>query len=133
MGSYEKFTVNKLFNYDGKEMKKFLFLISSLFILNGCAETVALLGPASSAFSGGNVVQSSLTSAASFGIKRQTGKSPVEHAISYAKEHNPDRKKEKFLDFLDMSTSEVCTIAKKKVAEIKVKIKENYKIKNFDQ
>ena len=133
MGSYEKFTVNKLFNYDGKEMKKFLFLISSLFILNGCAETVALLGPASSAFSGGNVVQSSLTSAASFGIKRQTGKSPVEHAISYAKEHNPDRKKEKCLDFLEMSTSEVCTIAKKKVAEIKVKIKENYKIKTFDQ
>ena len=104
-----------------------------VIFLNGCAETIAFFGPASSIVSGGNIVQSSITSAANYGIKRQTGKSPIHDAVSYAKENNPDRKKEKCLDFVEMTSSEVCTIANKKVAEIKIKIKEKYKIKNFDR
>ena len=101
--------------------------------LNGCVETFAILGPASTLIGGGNVVQSSVTSAANYENKKKTGKTPIEHAVSYAKENNPERKKEKCLDFIEISKSEACTIAKKKVAEIKEKIKKKYKINNFNQ
>ena len=50
-------------------------------MLNGCAESLALLG---SSASNGRFVQSSLNSAISYGVKKQTGKTPLEHAIAYA-------------------------------------------------
>ena len=46
---------------------------------------MALLGPASG-ISNGKVVQSSIQSAVSYGIKRQTGKSPFEHALAYSEQ-----------------------------------------------
>ena len=64
-------------------MKKVFFLLSSLFLLNACAETVALLGPVGGA-SNGKMLQSSLNSVISYGVKHQTGKSPLEHAFAYA-------------------------------------------------
>ena len=70
-------------------MKKILFLLSTIFLLNGCAESLALLGPGAS---NGRLVQSSLNSAISYGVKKQTGKSPLEHVIAYAKEKNPEKK-----------------------------------------
>ena len=72
-------------------MKKILLLLSALFLLNGCAESLALIGPGAS---NGRFVQSSLNSAISYGVKKQTGKTPLEHAIAYAEEKNPDRKKQ---------------------------------------
>jgi len=71
-------------------MKKILLLLSIIFFLNGCAESLALLG---SGASNGRFVQSSLNSAISYGVKKQTGKSPLEHVIAYAKEKNPETKK----------------------------------------
>ena len=71
-------------------MNKILLLISLLFFLNGCAESIALLGTGSS---NGRIVQSSLNSAISYGVKKQTGKTPLEHAIAYAEEINPEKKK----------------------------------------
>ena len=62
-------------------MKKILFYYQLLFLLNGCAESLALLGTSTS---NGKIVQSSLNSAISYGIKKQTGKTPLEHAIAYA-------------------------------------------------
>ena len=62
-------------------MKKILLLLPAVLLLNGCAESLALLGPGAS---NGRFVQSSLNSAISYGVKKQTGKSPLEHAISYA-------------------------------------------------
>ena len=64
-------------------MKKILILLSTIFLLKGCAESLALLGPGAS---NGRLVQSSLNSAISYGVKKQTGKTPLEHAISYAEE-----------------------------------------------
>ena len=52
-------------------MKKILLLLSTIFLLNGCAESLALLGPGAS---NGRFVQSSLNSAISYGVKKQTGK-----------------------------------------------------------
>ena len=74
-------------------MKKILGLFLGLMLLTGCAESLALLGPTSSAATGGNIAQTALSSAVNFGVKKQTGKSPMEHAIAYAEEVNPDKKK----------------------------------------
>ena len=100
--------------------------------LTGCAETVAFLGPASTAFGNGNIARSTVTSAIDYGIKKSTGKSSVEHAIGFAEKHNPDRKKEKCVDFLEATESEVCNILKNSVSELKRKIDKNSKIKILD-
>ena len=62
-------------------MKKIFFLLSILLLLNGCAESIALIGTSTSK---GKIVQSSLNSVISYGVKKQTGKSPLEHAKAYA-------------------------------------------------
>ena len=93
-------------------MKKILFLLSTIFLLNGCAESLALLGPGAS---NGRLVQSSLNSAISYGVKKQTGKTPIEHAISYAETKNPERKKETCISSFEITRSEFCTIVKKQI------------------
>ena len=93
-------------------MKKILFLLSTIFLLNGCAESLALLGPGAS---NGKFVQSSLNSAISYGVKKQTGKTPLEHAVAYATEKNPDRKKETCISSFEITRSEFCTIVKKQI------------------
>ena len=93
-------------------MKNILLLFSTIFLLNGCAESLALLGPGAS---NGKFVQSSLNSAISFGIKKQTGKTPLEHAIAYAEEINPERKKETCISSLEITKSEFCTVIKKQI------------------
>ena len=101
-------------------MKKVLFLLSLLFILNGCAESIALL---STGASNGKIVQSSLNSAISYGVKKQTGKTPLEHAIAYAEEKNPDKKKkEPCLTFFEKTNSKICKIVKKQLNLTKSKI-----------
>ena len=93
-------------------MKKILLLLSAIFLLNGCAESLALLGPGAS---NGRLVQSSLNSAISYGVKKQTGKTPLEHAIAYAEEKNPERKKETCISSFEITRSEFCTIVKKQI------------------
>ena len=93
-------------------MKKILLLLSAIFLLTGCAESLALLG---SGASNGRVVQSSLNTAISYGIKIQTGKTPLEHAIAYAETKNPERKKETCISYFEITRSEFCTIAKKQI------------------
>ena len=87
-------------------------MLSSIFLLNGCAESLALLGPGAS---NGKFVQSSLNSAVSYGVKKQTGKTPLEHAIAYAQEKNPDRKRETCISSVEITRSEFCTIVKKQI------------------
>ena len=93
-------------------MKKILLLLSTIFLLNGCAESLALLGPGAS---NGRFVQSSLNSAISYGVKKQTGKTPLEHAIAYAEQKNPERKKETCISSFEITRSEFCTIVKKQI------------------
>ena len=94
-------------------MKKILFLLSTIFLLNGCAESLALLGPGAS---NGKFVQSSLNSAISYGVKKQTGRTPLEHAIAYAETKNPERKKETCISSFEITRSEICAIAKKQIS-----------------
>ena len=93
-------------------MRKIFLLLSTILLLNGCAESIALLG---SGASNGKIAQSSLNSAISYGIKKQTGKTPLEHAIAYAEEKNPQRKKETCISSIEITRSEFCTIAKKQI------------------
>ena len=103
-------------------MKKILGLLLGLSLLTGCAESLALLGPTSTAVTGGNIAQSAFSSAVNYGVKKQTGKSPMEHAIAYAEEVNPEKKKEPCLSFAEKTNSEICAIVKKQLELTKSKI-----------
>ena len=94
-------------------MKKILVLFSMIFLLNGCAESLALLGTSTS---NGKILQSSLNSAVSYGVKKQTGKTPLEHAVAYAESVNPERKQETCISSIERTRSEFCTIVKKQIS-----------------
>ena len=94
-------------------MKKILVLLSTIFLLNGCAESLALLGTSTS---NGKILQSSLNSAVSYGVKKQTGKTPLEHAVAYAESVNPEKKQETCISFIERTRSEFCTIVKKQIS-----------------
>ena len=93
-------------------MKKILILLSTIFLLNGCAESLALL---STSTSNGKILQSSFNSVVSYGVKKQTGKTPLEHVVAYAEEKNPERKKETCISSFEITRSEFCTIVKKQI------------------
>ena len=59
--------------------------------MNGCAESVALLGSSVSGASSGKILQSSLNSAISYGVKHKTGKGPLEHVKAYAEKKNLEK------------------------------------------
>ena len=94
-------------------MKKILILLPLFFLLSGCAESIALLGTSTS---NGKIVQSSLNSAISYGVKKQTGKTPLEHAIAYTEKKNPEKKEDTCISFIEKSRSEFCTIIKKQIS-----------------
>ena len=94
-------------------MKKTLFLLPLIFLLNGCAESIALIGTSTS---NGKIVQSSLNSAISYGVKKQTGKTPLEHAIAYAEKKNPEKNRDTCISFIERTRSEFCTVVKKQIS-----------------
>ena len=104
-------------------MKKILGLLLGLSLLTGCVESLALLGPTSTtAATGGNIAQSAFSSTINYGVKKRTGKSPMEHAIAYAEEINPEKKKEPCFSFVEKTNSEICAIVKKQLELTKSKI-----------
>tara|TARA_B100000963_G_scaffold328937_1_gene317910 strand:- start:3 stop:389 length:387 start_codon:yes stop_codon:yes gene_type:complete len=109
-------------------MNKIFSLLVTLMLLTGCAESLALLGPASTSATGGNLAQSAVSSAVSFGVKKQTGKTPMEHAIMYVQKHNPEREKTNCVAFLKSTESEICEAVKKNILETKEYYKNKSKI-----
>ena len=105
-------------------MKKIFGLLITLLLLNGCAESVALLGTSAGGASSGKLLQSSLNSAISYGVKKQTGKTPLEHALAYAEEKNPEKKQETCISFIERTRSEFCTILNKQISLTNIAIKE---------
>ena len=103
-------------------MNKILIIILLAITLSGCANSLAFLGPASSLAGGSNIAQSAVSSAVSYGVKKQTGMSPSEHAIAYVQKHNPENKKEKCLEFIDLTNSEACAAVKENISKTKKKI-----------
>ncbi len=105
-------------------MKKVFFLLSIVILLNGCAESMALLGSSVGGASSGKMLQSSLNSAISYGVKQHTGKTPLGHVLAYAEEKNPEKKKETCFSFIENTRSEFCTIAKKQMSLVNTTVKE---------
>ena len=105
-------------------MKKAFFLLSIVILLNGCAESIALLGSSVGGASSGKMLQSSLNSAVSYGVKHHTGKTPLGHALAYAEEKNPEKKKQTCFSFIESTRSEFCTIAKKQISLVNIATKE---------
>ena len=112
-------------------MKKILGFLLGLTLLTGCADSLALLGPTSTAVTGGNIAQSVFSSAVNYGVKKQTGKSAMEHAIEYAEEMNPQKNKEPCLSFVEKTNSEICAIVKKQLKITKSKILRQSKEKSI--
>ena len=104
-------------------MGKIFVLLTTMLLLNGCAESVALLGTSAGTASNGKILQSSFNSAISYGIKQQTGKGPIQHVIAYAEKINPEKEKEPCLSFIEKTNSEICAIVKKQINITKSKIK----------
>ena len=111
-------------------MKKTLISLLFLFLLNSCAESIALLGTGAS---NGRIVQSSLNSAISYGLKTHTGKTPLEHAIAYAEKKNPDKKQDTCISSIERTRSEFCAVAKKQISLTTIALKEKSSkiIKNY--
>ena len=106
-------------------MKKIFGLLTTLLLLNGCAESVALLGTSVGGASSGKMLQSSLNTAISYGVKKETGKGPLEHVVAYAEKVNPEKKKEPCLSFVKKTNSEICAIVKKQLDLTKLNIINN--------
>ena len=104
-------------------MKRIFVLLTTMLLLNGCAESVALLGTSAGTASNGKILQSSFNSVVSYGIKQQTGKGPIQHVIAYAEKINPEKEKEPCLSFIEKTNSEICAIVKKQLKITKSKIK----------
>ena len=109
-----------------RSMKKNIGLLLILIFLSGCfGSSIAYLGPASTSAASGNLARSAFTSSVSFGIKKQTGKLPIEHAIAYAEDKNPhkkNKKKEPCLSFIEKTNSEICAMVKKRLNSTKSKL-----------
>jgi hypothetical protein len=105
-------------------MKKTFYLFSLLFLLNGCIESVAFLGSSVGGASSGKIIQSTMQSTISYGVKKRTGKTPLGHALAYAEKNNPEGKKENCISFIEKTKSEFCTIAKNKISLTNKAVKE---------
>ena len=99
---------------------------------------MALLGPATSVAGSGNVAQSVVSSALSYGVKQQKGKSPSEHALAYVNKHNPENKSDKCIKFIKKTNSKTCAAlnkninnTKKKLAEVKDAILDKSRIEDL--
>ena len=85
------FLLAKNIRFNRKEsMIKKLFIIAALGVtLSGCfMAPLAFVGPATSGFSTASIIQSGVTSGANYVVKKSTGKTIAEHAISIINEDN---------------------------------------------
>ena len=102
-------------------MKRVFFLLFAMLLFNGCAESIALLGTTTGG-SSGKIVQSSFNQTLSYGIKKQTGKTPLGHFLDYAEKHNPEKIKDTCISFIEKTNSEMCALLKKQISLTKAKI-----------
>jgi len=76
-------------------IKRLLVLTTLGMMLTGCFMVpMALLGPAASGFSTASLIQSGVTTGASYMVKKNTGKTIAEHAFDTI---NPDIMKQSYV------------------------------------
>ena len=76
-------------------LKKIITGLFLLFFLNGCVQSAALLGPAYTLTSTGNIYQAGLSYGSSKALKKITGKTPTENFKSLLDKKNTKVKEEK--------------------------------------
>ena len=95
--------------------KKITFYFLCCLTLNGCFQTTAMIGPAFTLASTGNVAHAGLTYTTNLAIEDKTGKTTTEHIKSSLEAENRETLKE-----------EVLNKAKVKFYSVKKKIKNNF-------
>lgn len=103
-------------------MKKIFFLLGSMFLLAGCVESVAVIGTGAA---NGKIVQSSINTGISYGIKTQTGKTPMGHALAYNKKKNLKAKNDSCSSFSNKKGLEICAKLEEKINVSQKEIKKN--------
>ena len=63
-------------------MKNIFFILFAVIFLTGCAQNLALLGPAVSIVKTGGVQHAIVGETINYGVKNKTGKNVSEHAMS---------------------------------------------------
>ena len=79
-------------------LKKIITGLFLLFFLNGCVQSAALLGPAYTLTSTGNIYQAGLSYGSSKALKKITGKTPTENFKSLLDKKNTKVKEEENYD-----------------------------------
>jgi len=102
-------------------MKRIFILLTSMFLLVGCIESLVTIGGGATS---GKMVQSSLHSAASYGVKKVTGKTPIGHAVSYVKKDKTLEKNNSCSSFINKKELEICLMVEKRITSKQAKIKE---------
>ena len=74
-------------------MKKIIFVVVTTVFLNGCIQVVAMLGPAMTGISTGNVAHSALSYGFSYSVQKATGKTPIENVLSFTREKHKKKAK----------------------------------------
>mgnify|MGYP006135804195 FL=1 len=91
-----------------------------MFLLAGCIESVVVLGGGAT---NGKIVQSSIQSAASYGMKKKTGRTPFGHALNYVKQNKTSEKKDSCSSFVNKRELEICLMVEKRITSKQAKIK----------
>ena len=73
-------------------MKKITVIIISFVFLGACVQTTALIGPAITIGSTGNVMQASFSYASNMAVKKTTGKTLSEHVSLYVEDKKEEKK-----------------------------------------
>ena len=63
-------------------MKNVFFILFTFIFLTGCAQNLALLGPAFSVVKTGGIQHAIVSETINYGVKNKTGKNVSEHAMS---------------------------------------------------
>ena len=102
-------------------MKRIFILLTSMFLLSGCIESMALIGGGAT---NGKLVQSSLQSVASYGVKKKTGKTPIAHALGFVAPKKTLKVKKSCSSFTDKKDLEICLMIEQRINSKQAKIKE---------
>jgi hypothetical protein len=102
-------------------MKKIFILLTSMLLLTGCIESIAVMGGGAA---NGKLVQSSLQTVASYGVREKTGKTPFGHAVNYIQKNKAPENKESCSSFTDKQELEICLLIKKKIIAKQAKTEE---------
>ena len=98
--------------------KKIIILFLSSIFLTGClAESMTLVSTGAGA-SQGRLIQSSFSSAASYGIKKTTGKFPIEHIINREKQRIAKKASEFEIKIIEGTKKQIKT-SKEKILPVK--------------